>query len=128
MADGTGRLGGGAQQLADGLTDGAAQIPDDTAAQRTARADALATPVAIDDDDVAPAASLGEGFAPLFIPLALFVGGSDHVAAPAPPAHPRARDPRVRVAGHARRLPARRSSSAQVRCCSCSASSGSGWA
>ena len=75
MADGTSRLGGGAQQLADGLTDGATQIPDDTAAQRTARADALATPVAIDDDDVAPAASLGEGFAPLFIPLALFVGG-----------------------------------------------------
>ncbi|KQY24832.1 hypothetical protein ASD16_04905 [Cellulomonas sp. Root485] len=75
VADGTGRLGGGAQQLADGLTDGASQIPDDTAAQRTARADALATPVAIDDDDVAPAASLGEGFAPLFIPLALFVGG-----------------------------------------------------
>ena len=75
VADGTSRLGGGAQQLADGLTDGAAQIPDDSAAQRTARADALATPVAIDDDDVAPAASLGEGFAPLFIPLALFVGG-----------------------------------------------------
>ena len=75
MADGTGRLGGGAQQLADGLTDGATQIPDDTDAQRTARADALATPVAIDDEDVAPAASLGEGFAPLFIPLALFVGG-----------------------------------------------------
>ena len=46
-----------------------------TATERTARADALATPVAIDDEDVAPAASLGEGFAPLFIPLALFVGG-----------------------------------------------------
>lgn len=75
VADGTGRLGGGAQQLADGLTDGATQIPDDSDAQRTARADALATPVAIDDDDVAPAASLGEGFAPLFLPLALFVGG-----------------------------------------------------
>lgn len=75
VADGTGQLGGGAQQLADGLTDGAGQIPDDTDAQRTTRADALATPVAIDDEDVAPAASLGEGFAPLFIPLALFVGG-----------------------------------------------------
>ncbi|WP_421734150.1 YhgE/Pip family protein [Cellulomonas sp.] len=75
VADGTGQLGGGAQQLADGLTDGATQIPDDSDAQRTARADALATPVAIDDEDVAPAASLGEGFAPLFIPLALFVGG-----------------------------------------------------
>ncbi|MEZ0448518.1 YhgE/Pip family protein [Cellulomonas sp. ICMP 17802] len=75
VADGSGALGGGAQQLADGLTDGATQIPDDTDAQRTARADALATPVAIDDEDVAPAASLGEGFAPLFIPLALFVGG-----------------------------------------------------
>ncbi|KQR16459.1 YhgE/Pip domain-containing protein [Cellulomonas sp. Leaf334] len=75
VADGTGALGGGAQQLADGLTDGASTIPDDSAAQRTARADALATPVAIDDDDIAPAASLGEGFAPLFIPLALFVGG-----------------------------------------------------
>ena len=75
VADGTSRLGGGAQQIADGLTGGATQIPDDTDAQRTARADALATPVAIDDEDVAPAASLGEGFAPLFIPLALFVGG-----------------------------------------------------
>lgn len=75
VADGTGQLGGGAQELADGLTDGATQIPDDSDAQRTARADALATPVAIEDEDVAPAASLGEGFAPLFIPLALFVGG-----------------------------------------------------
>lgn len=75
VADGTGRLGGGAQQLADGLTAGATQIPDDSTTQRSARADALATPVAIDDKDVAPAASLGEGFAPLFIPLALFVGG-----------------------------------------------------
>ncbi|GEK19608.1 YhgE/Pip domain-containing protein [Cellulomonas xylanilytica] len=75
VADGTGRLGDGAQQLADGLSDGATQIPDDSAAQRTARAGALSTPVAIDDEDVAPAASLGEGFAPLFIPLALFVGG-----------------------------------------------------
>jgi putative membrane protein len=75
VADGTGQLGGGAGQLADGLTDGATQIPDDDDARRTARADALATPVEIDDRDVAPAASLGEGFAPLFIPVALFVGG-----------------------------------------------------
>ena len=126
VADGTGRLGGGAQELADGLTDGASQIPDDTDAQRTARADALATPVAIDDDDVAPAASLGEGFAPLFIPLALFVGGlvTWLLLRPLPT---RALATPHRGGGSRSRATCRRSSSAPVRCCSCSGSSGSGW-
>ncbi|MEN1974475.1 YhgE/Pip domain-containing protein [Cellulomonas olei] len=74
VADGTDQVGDGAQQLADGLEDGAAQIPDDSDATRTDRAEVLASPVALDSSDVARAEGFGEGFAPFFIPLALFVG------------------------------------------------------
>lgn len=75
VADSTDQLGDGSRQLADSLADGATQIPDDDDATRTDRADALSTPVQLDSTDVAPADGYGEGFAPFFIPLALFVGG-----------------------------------------------------
>ena len=75
VADGTGQLGTGAQQLADGLTDGADQIPADSDAQRSQRAATIASPVALASTDLSVADGLGEGFAPLFLPLALFVGG-----------------------------------------------------
>ncbi|RMI05132.1 YhgE/Pip domain-containing protein [Cellulomonas triticagri] len=74
VADGTDQVGDGAQQLADGLTAGADQIPDDTAAQRDARADVISKPVSLGDSAIARAEGFGEGFAPFFIPLALFVG------------------------------------------------------
>jgi len=74
VADGTDKVGDGAQQIADGLSDGAARIPDDSDAARTERADVISSPVALDSHDVARAEGFGEGFAPFFIPLALFVG------------------------------------------------------
>ncbi|HEY5514657.1 MAG TPA: YhgE/Pip family protein, partial [Pengzhenrongella sp.] len=74
VADGTVQLEGGAQTLADGLSTGAAAIPDDSTGIRTQRAATLASPVALESTSVAAAQGFGEGFAPFFIPLALFVG------------------------------------------------------
>jgi len=75
VADGSDQLGDGSQELADKLADGAAQIPDDSDATRSDRASALSTPVGLSSTDVAAADGYGEGFAPFFVPLALFVGG-----------------------------------------------------
>lgn len=75
VADGTDQLGDGSQELADKLADGAAQIPDDSDGTRSDRASALSTPVELSSTDVAAADGYGEGFAPFFVPLALFVGG-----------------------------------------------------
>lgn len=74
VADGTDKVADGTQTLADGLSSGAAEIPDDDADQRAARADAISSPVGLEQDDLAQAEGFGEGFAPFFIPLALFVG------------------------------------------------------
>jgi|SRR6478609_2074701 len=74
VADGSDQLGDGSQELADKLADGAAQIPDDSDATRSDRASALSTPVGLSSTDVAAADGYGEGFAPFFVPLALFVG------------------------------------------------------
>ncbi|MDM7853721.1 YhgE/Pip domain-containing protein [Cellulomonas alba] len=74
-ASGADHLSAGGTTLADALHDGAAQLPDDTAAQRSARAAAISDPVTLDSTSLARAHGLGEGFAPLFLPLALFVGG-----------------------------------------------------
>lgn len=74
VADGTDQVGDGAQQIADGLADGAAQIPDDDAETRATRAEVISSPVGVTSDDLAQAEGFGEGFAPFFIPLALFVG------------------------------------------------------
>lgn len=75
LADGTDQLSTGTGTLADSLAQGAAQVPADTAAQRAARASTLATPVTLSTDDVATAEGFGEGIAPFFLPLALFLGG-----------------------------------------------------
>src|SRR6478609_5409204 len=75
LASGSDQLGDGSQELADKLADGAAQIPDDSDATRSDRASALSTPVGLSSTDVAAADGYGEGFAPFFVPLALFVGG-----------------------------------------------------
>ena len=74
VADGAGRLADGTGQLSTALAAGASAIPDDTAAQQTARAATIATPVTLHDDHIVQAEGFGEGFAPFFIPLALFVG------------------------------------------------------
>ncbi|GHG47441.1 membrane protein [Flavimobilis marinus] len=74
LASGTAPLADGAGTLADRLVDGAAQLPDDSAALRTQRAEVIAAPVGVVDTDLAQAEGFGEGFAPFFLSLALFVG------------------------------------------------------
>ncbi|PFG36684.1 putative membrane protein [Flavimobilis soli] len=74
LADGTTQLHDGAGQLADGLASGAEQIPDDDANLRAQRAAVVAAPVTVADSDLAQAEGFGEGFAPFFLSLALFVG------------------------------------------------------
>jgi len=64
----------GAGTLATQLSDGAAQIPDDSDQLRAQRATAIATPVTLDESNLAGASSFGEGMAPFFLSLALFVG------------------------------------------------------
>ncbi|MBU4364496.1 MAG: YhgE/Pip domain-containing protein [Actinobacteria bacterium] len=64
----------GADKLGTRLADGAAEIPADSATLRTQRAEAVATPVSVAASHVWQADSWGEGFAPFFIPLALWVG------------------------------------------------------
>jgi putative membrane protein len=74
LAAGTGQLRDGSVQLADGLRDGAAQVPQWTDRQRTDVAQTLAQPVALDEVVENPAPTFGTGFAPFFLPLALFIG------------------------------------------------------
>ncbi|GAA0366250.1 YhgE/Pip domain-containing protein [Microbispora corallina] len=68
------RLANGSGELADRLGDGAAQIPDYGTAERDSRTGMMSDPVRLDsriDNDVP---NYGTGFAPFFVPLALWVG------------------------------------------------------
>ncbi|MEV5742539.1 YhgE/Pip domain-containing protein [Microbispora rosea] len=78
---GAGRLGSGLVKLTDGsgelagkLGDGAAQIPDYGPRERDSRTDMMSDPVrlATEVDNEVP--NYGTGFAPFFVPLALWVG------------------------------------------------------
>jgi putative membrane protein len=75
LDDGLGTLASGANQLSDGLAKGAASIPDPSAEQRKAMAQTIGTPVTVDRDAEARAASYGAGLAPFFMSLALWIGG-----------------------------------------------------
>ncbi|GEK17776.1 YhgE/Pip domain-containing protein [Cellulomonas persica] len=72
LADGSGQLTDGVGTLADALADGATAIPSDIATD--ARAETIASPVGVSETHVSQAEGFGEGFAPFFLPLALFVG------------------------------------------------------
>lgn len=74
LADGTGRLREGSEQLATGLRDGAAQVPQWTDRQRGDVAQTLSQPVVVEQVVENPAPTFGTGFAPFFLPLALFIG------------------------------------------------------
>ncbi len=74
LADGTEKLQAGGQELATKLRQGAAQIPSWTPQQRTEVARTLAAPVGADLVTNNPAPTFGAGFAPFFMPLALFIG------------------------------------------------------
>ena len=74
LADGTHRLHDGADQLATGLHQGVEKMPLWTGQERTAAAHSMATPVQTDLEYSHRAATFGEGLAPFFLPLALFIG------------------------------------------------------
>lgn len=74
LAGGLGELSGGATQLADGLEEGAAAIPHWTPEQQDALAKVLAQPVVLSEVYHNQADTFGDGFAPFFFGLALFVG------------------------------------------------------
>jgi putative membrane protein len=71
---GTNDLASGASQLSDGLKAGLAQIPNPDDPTRTATANAIADPVAINSSGVASAGTYGAGLAPFFISLATWIG------------------------------------------------------
>ncbi|GHF50898.1 putative membrane protein [Amycolatopsis bartoniae] len=72
--DGTRQLSTGANQLRDGLNEGLKQIPNPSDPARTATADTIADPVAVDSAGVASAGTYGAGLAPFFISLATWIG------------------------------------------------------
>ena len=74
LASGTDRLRAGADELATKLKEGSTQVPSWSPQQRTDVARTLSAPVALDLVNDNPAATFGTGFAPFFLPLALFIG------------------------------------------------------
>jgi putative membrane protein len=74
LATGTRKLSDGSRQLADGLDKGAAQVPTWSPQQRDAVARTVASPVGVQQHVANEAPTFGTGFAPFFLPLALFIG------------------------------------------------------
>ncbi|MBI3214948.1 MAG: YhgE/Pip domain-containing protein [Mycobacterium sp.] len=74
LADGTDKLRAGSHELAVKLREGSTQVPTWTPQQRTEVAHTLSAPVALDLVTHNEAATFGTGFAPFFLPLALFIG------------------------------------------------------
>ncbi|WP_159808604.1 YhgE/Pip family protein [Cellulomonas citrea] len=74
VADGTDKVTGGAQTLGTSLAAGTTAIPDDSSTVRTQRAATISDPVVLSNEHMTAAQGFGEGFAPFFLSLALFVG------------------------------------------------------
>ncbi|WP_018653150.1 YhgE/Pip domain-containing protein [Actinomadura flavalba] len=68
------QIADGSRELAGGLRDGVEQIPDYGDEERGARADMMSSPVKLAATKHNPAPNYGTGFAPFFVPLALWVG------------------------------------------------------
>ncbi|MEV4113581.1 YhgE/Pip family protein, partial [Nonomuraea sp. NPDC049695] len=68
------KLADGSRELADGLGDGATRIPDYDQQQRDARANVMSDPVRLAKTVDNEVPNYGTGFAPFFLPLALWVG------------------------------------------------------
>lgn len=68
------RIGVGAQTLATKLGTGAKSVPAYSAQQQRAEATMMSGPVALTTERLHPVPNYGTGFAPYFIPLALWVG------------------------------------------------------
>lgn len=74
LADGASALRDGALELQSGLSDGSEQVPDYTEDERDQLAKTAATPVTDAADRLNKVSSYGEGLAPYFMALALWVG------------------------------------------------------
>lgn len=74
LNSGLSSLDSGAHQLAKGLKDAVGSIPTWSADDQKANADMMSNPVSLDSQFVHEASGNGEGFAPYFIGLALYVG------------------------------------------------------
>ncbi len=74
LADGGDRLQDGAQQLASGLGEADQRVSALTDQQRIQVSQILASPVGVEMDFTHHASTFGTGFAPFFLPLALFIG------------------------------------------------------
>lgn len=74
LSGGMFKLVDGSVKLADGLHDGAEQIPDYDERERDARTEVMADPVQLASRSLHEAPNYGTGFAPYFIPLSLWVG------------------------------------------------------
>jgi putative membrane protein len=68
------RLADGSSQLSGGLHNGVKKIPDYGKQEREDRTGVMADPVGLSSADTHSAPNYGTGFAPYFIPLALWVG------------------------------------------------------
>ncbi|MGB3894934.1 MAG: YhgE/Pip domain-containing protein [Mycolicibacter sinensis] len=74
LTDGSNRLKDGAAQLASGLGEADQRASTITDQQRVEVASILASPVGVEMGFTHHAATFGTGFAPFFLPLALFIG------------------------------------------------------
>lgn len=74
LHDGSGKLSDGSKDLATGLNDGAEQIPDYSESERDGRTDMMSDPVRLAKSVDNEVPNYGTGFAPFFVPLALWVG------------------------------------------------------
>ncbi|MEU8267040.1 YhgE/Pip domain-containing protein [Sphaerisporangium sp. NPDC049002] len=68
------QLADGSDDLASGLSDGAGKIPDYTASERDSRTGMMSDPIRLDSEVDNSVPNYGTGFAPFFVPLALWVG------------------------------------------------------
>ncbi|MUK03474.1 hypothetical protein GM708_17125, partial [Vibrio cholerae] len=75
LEEGLGSLSNGSRDLAQQLSQGADQVPDYDDAQRSVLTGVGASPVSIERTHANAVDAYGEGMAPYFIPLALWVGG-----------------------------------------------------
>lgn len=74
LESGLDQASGGAHRLARGLGAGADEVPAFTGPQRNRRAGVMSDPVRLATATSNPAPDYGTGFAPFFLPLALWVG------------------------------------------------------
>ncbi|MFD0887648.1 ABATE domain-containing protein, partial [Streptosporangium algeriense] len=74
LSTGIGRLADGSKELSDKLGEGAARIPDYDGDERARRADMMSEPVRLAGQVLNRVPNYGTGFAPFFVPLALWVG------------------------------------------------------